>query len=59
MVEDKEEPKVKSQGIILDTILIKSLEAIVGYIAIFLFKPLWNKIIVLWKDKDESESKTD
>lgn len=58
MVEDNEEPKVKSQGVILDIILIKSLEAIVGYITIFLFKPLWNKIIGLWKDKDESESKT-
>jgi hypothetical protein len=59
MIEDKEESKVKSQGIILDTILIKSLEAIIGYIAIFLFKPLWNKMIGLWKNKDESNSKTD
>jgi hypothetical protein len=59
MVEDKKEPEVKSQGIILDTILIKSLEAIIGYIAIFFFKPVWDKIIGLWKDKDESDSKTD
>lgn len=57
--EDHKSQKIKSQGVILDTILIKSLEAIVGYIAIFFFKPLWNKIVELWKNKNESDSKTD
>lgn len=59
MDENQEENKVKSQSVVLETIVVKSLEAIIAYVAIFFFKPVWNKIIGLWTNKDESDSKTD
>lgn len=48
--------KTKIQGVILDTILVQSVNAVIGYVAVWLFKPLWTKIIGIWKKKDESES---
>lgn len=54
---EQEDEKIKSQGIILDTILIKSAEAIIGYITIWFFKPVWEKIVkIMWKNKDEPNS---
>jgi hypothetical protein len=58
-MDKEDETQVKSQGVILDTIVIKSVEAIIGYIAIWLFKPVWRKIIGLWNTKNETDSETD
>lgn len=53
---EQKDREIKSQGVILDTILIKSAEAIIGYITIWFFKPVWERIIKMWKNKDEPNS---
>jgi hypothetical protein len=39
---------VISSSVTLSLIMTKAIEAIVGFIAISLFKPIWNKITQLW-----------
>lgn len=58
LIMDKNDDSLKTQNVILNTILTKSIEAIIGYIAVWLFKPLWNKIVKMW-NKNEPDSKTD
>jgi hypothetical protein len=40
---------VISSSVTLSLIITKTIEAIVGFIAISLFKPIWDKIIKWWQ----------
>lgn len=51
MGQDSEFEEVKTQNIIISTILGKAVEAIVAYIAIWFFKPLWDKLVKWWKNE--------
>jgi len=46
---------VVSGSVTLSLIITKTIEAIVGFIAISLFKPIWDKIVKWWNN----ERKTD
>ena len=46
---------VVSGSLTLSLIITKTIEAIVGFIAISLFKPIWDKIVKWWNN----ERKTD
>lgn len=51
----KDKP-IKKQSITMSTIMGKAVEAVVAYIVLFFFKPVWNKLVEWWKGKDESNS---
>ena len=44
---------VKKQSITMSTIIGKAVEAVVAYIALWFFKPVWERIVKWWKGKDE------
>jgi hypothetical protein len=46
---------VLSSSVTFSLIITKTIEAIVGFIAISLFKPIWDKIVKWWNN----ERKTD
>ena len=52
MTQDSESEEVKTQSITVSTILGKAIEAIVAYITIWFFKPLWDKLIKWWNKND-------
>jgi len=45
--------KIEKQSITVSTIIGKVIEAIVVYITIYFFKPVWTKIVGMLKKKDE------
>ena len=47
---------IKKQSITMSTIIGKAIEAVVAYIALWFFKPVWDRIVKWWK-KDETNSK--
>lgn len=56
MTQDSESEEVKTQSVTMSTIIGKVVEAIVAYITIWFFKPLWEKLVKYWKgNKNESE----
>tara|TARA_R100000005_G_C4944665_1_gene167704 strand:+ start:153 stop:314 length:162 start_codon:yes stop_codon:yes gene_type:complete len=48
--------EVKKQSITTSTIIGKAVEAIVAYIALWFFKPVWDRLVKWWK-KDETNNK--
>ncbi len=48
--------EVKKQSITMSTIIGKAVEAIVAYIALWFFKPVWDRLVKWW-EKDETNSK--
>lgn len=52
MTQDSESKEVKTQSITVSTIIGKAVEAIVAYITIWFFKPLWNKLIKWWNKNE-------
>ena len=56
MTQDSESEEVKPQSITAATILTAAVEAVVGYIVVWFFEPVWKRIIKWWKGKDESNS---
>jgi uncharacterized membrane protein len=56
MIQDSESEEVKSQSITMSTIIGKAIEAIVAYIVLWFFEPLWKRIVKWWKGKNESNS---
>lgn len=54
MTQDSESKKIKSQTVTLTTIATAALEAIVGYIVVWFFEPIWKRIVKWWKGKNES-----
>lgn len=49
MTQDSESEEAKTQSITMSTIIGKAIEAIVAYITIWFFKPLWDKLVKWWK----------
>jgi|LakMenEpi03Aug12_release.lakeMendotaPanAssembly.Ray.scaffolds.fasta_scaffold15669_40 hypothetical protein len=47
---DKKPSRIQSVTITLSSILYSAIHGIVGYIAVYFFKPLWEKIIN-WRNK--------
>ena len=45
--------KIEKQSVTVSTIIGKVIEAIIVYITIYFFKPVWEKIVGMWKKKDE------
>ena len=45
--------KIKKQSITMTTIMGKAIEAVVAYIALWFFKPVWDRLVKWWKGKDE------
>ena len=45
--------KIKKQSITMTTIMGKAIEAVVAYIALWFFKPGWDRLVKWWKGKDE------
>lgn len=51
-----ENKTIKKQSITFSTILGKAIEAVVAYIVLFFFKPVWQSIVSWWnKNKDNNE----
>lgn len=48
--------KFKKQSITMTTIIGKAIEAVVAYVVLFFFKPVWDRLVKWWKDKDETNS---
>ena len=51
-----DDKKIKKQSITVSTIIGKAIEAIVAYVVLFFFKPVWDKLVKWWK-KDDTNSK--
>lgn len=51
-----DDDKIKTQNVLLNTIIVQSVNAIIGYIAVWLFKPVWTRITGLWNKNNESKS---
>lgn len=45
--------KIEKQSVTVSTIIGKVIEAIIVYITIYFFKPVWEKLVGMWKKKDE------
>ena len=56
MSDQRGDDKVKKQSITMSTILGKAIEAVVAYIALWFFKPVWERLVKWWNKKDESDS---
>lgn len=41
--------KIKNIPITLGSLVASAISGIVGYIAVYFFKPIWNKIVKKWK----------
>ena len=54
MTQDSESNKIKKQSITMSTIIGKAIEAIVAYIVLWFFEPIWKRTVKWWKGKDES-----
>ena len=48
--------KIEAQNITLSTIIGKIIEAIIVYITIYFFKPVWEKMVSFWKRKDDDSN---
>jgi len=49
-----DDKKLKKQSITATTIFTAAVEAVVGYIVVWFFEPIWKKIVKWWKGKNES-----
>lgn len=48
---DPEKEEIKQQSVTLGSIFIAAINGIVGYIAVYFFKPLWEKIVKWWNNE--------
>jgi hypothetical protein len=46
--DSQKDGKIKKQSVTMSTIIGKAVEAIVAYIAIYFFKPVWEKLVKWW-----------
>lgn len=47
--------KIKKQSITMSTIIGKAIEAVVAYVVLFFFKPVWDRLVKWWnKDNDNN-----
>jgi len=50
---NKDEPlKKQSVSFTMASLIMAAINGIVGYIAVYFFKPLWEKIVKLWNNRD-------
>jgi hypothetical protein len=47
---EQEDKEIKKQSITMSTILGKAIEAVVAYLVLFFFKPVWDKIVEWWNN---------
>lgn len=45
--------KIKKQSITMTTILGKAIEAVVAYIVLWFFEPVWKNLVKWWNKKDD------
>ncbi len=50
-----DDDKIKKQSITISTIAGKAIEAVVAYVVLFFFRPVWDKIVQWW-NKDKSDN---
>jgi hypothetical protein len=49
--QDKERLKIQTISITLGSILVSMINGIVGYIAVYFFKPVWEKLARWWHEQ--------
>lgn len=52
MTKQNTDNKIKTQSITISTIIGKAIEAIVAYVVLWFFKPLWEKLVKWWNNRD-------
>jgi hypothetical protein len=52
MTQDMGSKEIKKQSITISTIFGKAIEAIVAYITIWFFKPIWEKLVKWWNKNE-------
>lgn len=52
----KDGKEFKQQSVTITTIFTAAVEAIVGYIVVWFFEPIWKRIVKWWKGNNESDS---
>lgn len=50
-----EDNKIKKQSITMTTIIGKAIEAVVAYIVLWFFEPVWKKIVKWWQSNDDNK----
>jgi hypothetical protein len=45
---------IKKQSITMSTIIGKAIEAVVAYIVLFFFKPVWDKLVKWWNKNENT-----
>jgi len=48
-----DDEKIKKQSITVSTIIGKAIEAVVAYVVLFFFRPIWDKIVEWWNKNDK------
>tara|TARA_Y100000389_G_scaffold19883_1_gene17244 strand:- start:9807 stop:9974 length:168 start_codon:yes stop_codon:yes gene_type:complete len=48
----KDEP-IKKQSITMTTIFGKAIEAVVAYVVLFFFRPVWDRLVKWWNKDNE------
>ena len=46
--------QIKKQSITMTTIFGKAIEAVVAYVVLFFFRPVWDRLIKWWNKNDEN-----
>jgi hypothetical protein len=60
MTKKQNKFSIKMLPITVSAIIGKAVEAVVAYIVLFFFKPLWDSLVKWWKkDKNEPDNKID
>jgi len=50
-----DDKKIKKQSITMTTIFGKAIEAVVAYVVLFFFRPVWDRLVKWWnKDNDNN-----
>ena len=53
--ENGNDEEIKSQSITMSTIIGKAIEAVVAYIVLWFFEPVWKKIVKWWQSNDDNQ----
>lgn len=51
---NEENKEIKKQSITMTTILGKAIEAVVAYIVLWFFKPVWDNLVRWWNKDDNN-----
>lgn len=54
METDKKDVKKQSLSVTLASVIGAAINGIVAYVAVYFFKPLWEKLIKWWKNESNS-----